>query len=76
MEVNPNPYTGQEVVITTIDGMRIEAEVLNDSNIDYMVIVANNLAIKGEFKLERKEIYRIEAKKPPDVGAGVNVATS
>ncbi len=76
MKVNPNPYTGQEVIITTIDGMRIEVKVLNDSNIDYMVIVANNLAIKGEFKLERKEIYRIEAKKPPDVGTDVNVATN
>ncbi len=74
MEVNPNPYTGQEVVIQTIDGMRIEAEVLNDSNIEYIVIVAKNLAIKGEFKLERKEIYRIEAKKPPDIGTDMDVA--
>lgn len=76
MEVNPNPYTGQEVTITTIDGMRIEAEVLNDSNIDYMVIVASNLAIKGEFKLERKEIYRIEAKKPPDVAKDIDVTSN
>lgn len=73
MEINPNPLTGQEVIITTIDGMRIEAKVLNDSNIEYMVIVANNLAIKGEFKLDRKEIYRIEAKKPPDVAKGIDV---
>lgn len=76
MEINPNPLDGQEVTITTIDGMRIEAEVINDHHIEYMSIVAKNLAIKGEFKLERKEIYRIEAKKPPDVGTGVNVATS
>lgn len=76
MEINPNPLNGQEVVITTIDGMQIEAEVINDSNIEYMIIVAKNLAIKGEFKLERKEIYRIEAKKPPDVGADTDVATN
>lgn len=70
MEPNQHSYAGKEVLIRTIDGMAIEGTVIKDAHLEYMVVVASNLAIKGEFKLDRNEIYRIEPKgeelKPPD----------
>ena len=70
MEPNQHSYAGKEVLIRTIDGMAIEGTVIQDTQLDYLVVIATNLAIKGEFKLNRNEIYRIEIKgkelKPPD----------